>query len=110
MRELAPKLRGWVAYYKLAEVRGVFEELDGWIRRRLRTILWRQWKRPFKRYTMLRKRGIPEKTARKSAGNGRGPWWNAGARHMNFAYPADFFIGRGLIPLSLYKLSMGKMK
>ena len=110
MRELAPKLRGWVAYYKLAEVKGVFEELDGWIRRRLRAILWRQWKRPFKRYTMLRKRGIPEETARKSAWNGRGPWWNSGKRHMNFAYPADFFIGRGLISLSLYKLSLGRMK
>ncbi|MFU8803302.1 MAG: group II intron maturase-specific domain-containing protein [Bradymonadaceae bacterium] len=46
IEELKPILRGWAAYYKLSETRGVFEELDGWIRRKLRCILWRQWKKP----------------------------------------------------------------
>jgi RNA-directed DNA polymerase len=45
--ELTPVLRGWVNYFRFAQVKGVFEELDGWIRRKLRGILWRQWKRPF---------------------------------------------------------------
>src|SRR6516225_298497 len=45
--QLNPVLRGWVSYFRLTEERGVLEELDGWIRRRLRTLLWRQWKRPF---------------------------------------------------------------
>ncbi|ANG65000.1 group II intron reverse transcriptase/maturase [Marinobacterium aestuarii] len=44
---LSPKLRGWVNYFRHADVKGVFEQLDGWIRRHLRKILWRQWKRPF---------------------------------------------------------------
>jgi RNA-directed DNA polymerase len=43
---LMPILRGWIAYFRLAQVKGTFEELDGWLRRRLRCILWRQWKRP----------------------------------------------------------------
>jgi len=45
LRELAPKLRGWVAYFRLSEVRGVFELLDQWLRRKLRALYWRQWKR-----------------------------------------------------------------
>ena len=44
IEELRPVLRGWVNYFRLAEVKGIFEELDGWIRRKLRCILWRQWK------------------------------------------------------------------
>ena len=44
--DLKPLLKGWINYFRLAEVKGIFEELDGWIRRRLRNILWRQWKRP----------------------------------------------------------------
>ena len=43
--ELTPLLRGWMNYFRLAEVKGIFEELDGWIRRKLRGVIWRQWKR-----------------------------------------------------------------
>ena len=45
--ELTPLLRGWMNYFRLAEVKGIFEELDSWIRRKLRSLIWRQWKRPF---------------------------------------------------------------
>jgi len=96
---LTPKLQGWVNYFKLAEVRGVFEELDGWIRRKLRNILWRQWKRPYTRMKNLKKRGLSEERAWKSATNGRGPWWNSGASHMNQAFPKRFFDALGLVSL-----------
>jgi RNA-directed DNA polymerase len=98
-RNLAPILRGWIAYFHLAEATGTIEELDGWVRRRLRSILWRQWKRPPTRATRLRQRGLSEQRARASAGNGRGPWWNAGASHMNIACPKSFFDKLGLISL-----------
>lgn len=58
--ELTPILRGWVNYFRRSEMKGVFEELDGWIRRRLRNLYWRQWKRPRTRATRLRRRGLPE--------------------------------------------------
>ena len=45
-------------YFRLAEVKGIFEELDGWIRRKLRCILWRQWKRPRTRAQRLMQRGL----------------------------------------------------
>ena len=96
---LTPKLRGWVNYFKLAEVKGVFEELDGWIRRKLRNILWRHWKRPYTRAKNLMRRGLPEERAWRSATNGRGPWWNSGASHMNQAFPKKYFDDHGLISL-----------
>jgi RNA-directed DNA polymerase len=96
---LAPKLRGWANYFKLAETRGVFEEMDGYLRRKLRCILWRQWKRPFTRAKRLMQRGLGEERAWKSATNGRGPWWNSGASHMNQAFPRKFFDELGLVSL-----------
>ena len=99
IEESTPNLRGWVAYFRLAEVKGIFEELDGWIRRKLRCILWRQWKRSFTRARNLMRRGLPEQRAWKSAQNGRGPWWNSGASHMNDAFRKSFFDNLGLVSL-----------
>lgn len=97
--KLTPILRGWINYFKLAQVKGIFEELDGWLRRKLRCLLWRQWKRPVTRAKNLIKRGLPEVRAWTSAYNGRGPWWNAGAQHMNEAFPQRFFDQMGLASL-----------
>lgn len=96
---LNPVLRGWTSYFRLTEVKGVLQALDGWIRRKLRCLLWRQWKRPATRNKRLQERGLGETRAWKSASNGRGPWWNAGASHMNAAYPKRFFDGLGLVSL-----------
>ena len=95
--ELQPLLRGWANYFCLAEVQGVFEELDGWIRRKLRCVQWRQWKRPGTRLQRMRKRGLTETQAHASAWNGRGPWGNAGAAHMNAAVPAGYYQRLGWI-------------
>lgn len=89
--ELTPLLRGWMNYFRLAEVKGIFEELDSWIRRKLRSLIWRHWKRPFTRAKGLIQRGLAKSPALKSAMNGRGPWWNAGAAHMHAAFPKSYF-------------------
>jgi RNA-directed DNA polymerase len=99
VEEIGPILRGWVNYFRLSEVKGIFEELDGWIRRRLRCIIWRQWKRPRTRGKNLMKRGLSEEQSWKSATNGRGPWWNSGVVHMNLAFPKRYFDRRGLVSL-----------
>jgi len=96
---LVPLLRGWIQYFRLAQTKGVFEELDGWVRRKLRCILWRQWKRPRTRAQRLMQRGLDEARASASAYNGHGPWWNAGASHMNDAFRKAFFDRLGLIAL-----------
>jgi RNA-directed DNA polymerase len=97
--ELTPLLRGWMNYFRLAEVKGIFEELDSWIRRKLRCLIWRQWKRPYARAKYLVRRGLAKAQALKSAMNGRGPWWNAGASHMNAAFPKSYFDRCGLLSL-----------
>jgi len=97
--DLTPVLRGWINYFRLAEVKGVFEKLDQWVRRKLRCILWRQWKRAYARARNLMRLGLAEERAWDSATNGRGPWWNAGASHMNQALPKKYFDACGLVAL-----------
>ncbi len=97
--ELNPILRGWMAYFRLTETKRALEELDGWIRHKLRCILWRQWKRPYTRAMNLMKAGLTEERAFRSAFNQRGPWWNSGASHMNQAFPKSFFDRSGLVSL-----------
>jgi len=99
IEDLNPLLRGWITYFRLTEAKGVLEELDSWMRRRLRCLLWRQWKRPATRARKLRTLGLSAERARLSAGNGHGPWWNAGALHMNLMLPAKSFTAKGLISL-----------
>ena len=96
IEELRPKMIGWVSYFRKSEVRVAFEELDQWIRRKLRAILWRQWKRPWTRARELERRGLAHDRAWLSATCGRGPWWNAGASHMNQAVPARTLSHLGL--------------
>lgn len=97
--ELNPLLRGWMAYFRLTQTKQALEELDGWIRHKLRCILWRQWKRPYTRATNLMKAGLVEERAFRSAFNQRGPWWNSGASHMNQAFPKSYFDRLGLVSL-----------
>lgn len=95
--DLGPIIRGWVGYFRLSEVKGSFEVLDEWLRRKLRCILWRQWKRPRTRARKLAALGLDPERARLSAGNGHGPWWNAGASHMHQAVPTRALRQMGLV-------------
>ena len=99
VKDLNLATRGWVAYFRLAEVKASFEDLDKWLRRKLRCIVWRQWKRPRTRLRELCRHGLDVGRARASAYNGRGPWWNAGASHMHAAVPTAVLRQLGLLSL-----------
>lgn len=99
--DLTPLLRGWVGYFRMADVRSSFEQLDEWLRRRLRCILWRQWKRPRTRARELLRRGLDVPRAWASPYNGRGPWWNAGASHLHAAVPTAALRHWGLLSSSM---------
>jgi RNA-directed DNA polymerase len=99
IEDLNPLLRGWVSYFRLAENKRVLAELDGWIRHKLRTLLWRQWKRNHTRAQNLMRAGLRHERAWQSATNGRGPWWNGGSSHMNEAFPKSWFDRMGLLSL-----------
>jgi RNA-directed DNA polymerase len=95
--DLNPVIQGWINYFGQAEVKGFAEELDSWIRIRLRLIVWRQWKRGKTRYKKLLLSGLTEERAKASSANGRGPWWNSGASHMNDAFRKKYFDNIGLV-------------
>ena len=97
--KLNPQLIGWTAYFRLTETKRALEDLDGWIRRKLRCLLWRQWKRLATRASRLIARGLDRTRAWQSATNGRGPWWNSGASHMHLAFPKAWFDAKGLASL-----------
>lgn len=106
---LNKSIKGWINYFKLAEVKSFAKQLDGWIRRRLRNIKWRQWRRPWTRRSELMRHGLKEERAVQSAFNQRGPWWNSGASHMNYAFPKKYFDKLGLVSI-LDELQKFKMK
>lgn len=96
---LKPKLRGWYNYFRLNGVKAIFERLDEWLRRRLRLLLWRRWKKPWTVVKNLMQRGLDKARSMLCTGNGRGPWWNSGASHMNHAFSKKYFDDLGLISL-----------
>lgn len=98
--ELNPVIRGWSHYFSLTRVKKILEELDYWIRRKLRCMLWRQMKRAKTRGKRMIQQGLDKQRAWESATNGRGAWWNAGASHMNHAYPITYFNKLGLVSLT----------
>ena len=97
--ELNPVIRGWINYFSIVDTKKFAEELDGWIRRHLRKLIWRQWKRAWTRRKRLILAGLSEEWAVMGAFNGRGPWYNAGAYHMNIAFKKKFFDKIGLVSM-----------
>ena len=95
----APILRGWVAYFRLSEVQVTLGLLDQWLRRKLRAILWKQWKAWRTRLREPVRLGLDRERAAASACNGRGTWWNAGASHMNQAVPNALLQRWGFVSL-----------
>jgi group II intron reverse transcriptase/maturase len=99
IQRLNPLLRGWANYFSLSAQHRRMKDLDGWLRRRLRCLLWRQWKRPRARKRHLLAQGLDPQRAWRSSVNGRGPWWNAGASHMKQAFPNAWFQRLGLVSI-----------
>jgi RNA-directed DNA polymerase len=105
---LNPKIRGWIQYFNKAEVKTFAEELDGWVRSRLRNIIWKQWKKPRTRKEKLMKIGLSDIQAKQSANNGRGSHWNSIASHMKLALPKKHFDDCGLFSMLDYILEYQK--
>jgi RNA-directed DNA polymerase len=96
VEELGSYMRGWKAYFRLADTPGVFHDLDQWIARRLRMVQLKQWKRGTTVYREMRKRGLPDWLARRAARFARS-WWRVAAHGaLNTAMPTKYFEGLGL--------------
>jgi RNA-directed DNA polymerase len=97
IREINRFTRGWIGSFRLSTVPHAFELLDQWLRRRLRKILWEQWRKPKTRYRKLVALGVDVERAQKATATGRGAWWNAGASHMHAAVTNRLLAEWGLL-------------
>jgi RNA-directed DNA polymerase len=87
---------GWTAYFRLADTPSVFEELDEWLRRRLRQVRWKEWKRSSARRRNLTALGIPPWTAREWAATRKGPWRIAGSAPLQRSLTNAYWTSHGL--------------
>ncbi|MGC2221014.1 MAG: group II intron maturase-specific domain-containing protein [Methylocella sp.] len=94
--ELSHYLRGWIGYFGKCETPSVLEELERWFRRRLRSAIWKQWKRGSLRFTELRNRGVGKDLAAQTAGSAHGPWRLANSPALSFALPNAYFDSLGI--------------
>jgi RNA-directed DNA polymerase len=89
--ELTRYLRGWIGYFGKCETPSVLQSLEQWVRRRLRSAIWQQWKRGSVRFAELRKRGVGPDLAAQTAGSPHGPWRLANSPALAFALPNAYF-------------------
>jgi len=100
--DVAEYLRGWIGYFGRCETPEVLAELEKWLRPRLRSLVWKQWKRGTTRYRELRKRGIAVQEVAQTAGSSGGPWHLANSPAVKLALPNAFFASLGLPALTAH--------
>ncbi|MGY0570753.1 group II intron reverse transcriptase/maturase [Bradyrhizobium sp. RDM12] len=100
VKELSRYLIGWRGYFGFCQTPSVMRALDEWIRRRLRAIAWKQWKRGPARFAELRRRGVGRVLAAKTAGSPRGPWRLSNSPALNIAVPKALFGSLGLASIA----------
>jgi RNA-directed DNA polymerase len=89
--ELSRYLRGWIGYFGKCETPSVLQGLEKWLRRRLRSAIWKQWKRGSVRFAELRKRGVGVALAAQTAGSSHGPWRLAESPGLHIALSKAYF-------------------
>lgn len=99
--DLSRYLRGWIGYFGKCETPSVLQRLEEWVRRRLRSAIWKQWKRGSVRFAELRKRGVGPDLAAQTAGSPHGPWRLANSPALSIALPNAYFASLGLPRLTI---------
>ena len=91
VEELRSYLAGWKLYFQLAETPKVFREHDEWVRRRLRAVQLKQWRRGTTVYRELRAREVPDRVTRAAAAHARRWWAMAAHGALQTALPTSYF-------------------
>jgi RNA-directed DNA polymerase len=100
VEELARYLSGWRGYFGFCETPSVLRTLDRWVRRRLRSLVWKQWRRGPTRFAELRRRGVGHDLAAQTAGSAHGAWRISNSPALTAALPTAFFRALGLPSLA----------
>lgn len=98
--QLGQYLRGWIGYFGWCQTPSVLQGLEEWTRRRLRSVIWKQWKRGTVRFAELRKRGVGKDLAAKMAGSAHGPWRLANSPALAIVLPNAYFNSLGIPSLT----------
>jgi len=96
IKELSRYITGWRGYFGKCETPEVLRRLGKWIRRRIRAIAWRQWKRGRTRFKALRRLGVGRDLAAQTAGSPHGPWRISASPALSIALPNDALVKLGL--------------
>src|SRR5947207_7623481 len=99
VKEIATYLRGWLGYFGDCQTSSVLQSLESWLRRRLRSVVWKQWKHGRTRFKELRKRGVSKDLAAQTAGSAHGPWRIANSPALAIALSNAYFASLGLLPM-----------
>jgi RNA-directed DNA polymerase len=99
--ELVQYLKGWLGYFGKCQTPSVLEDLEKWVRRRLRSVIWKQWKRGSVRFVELRKRSVGKDLAAQTAGSAHGPWRLANSPALAIALPNAYFDSLGIPRLTV---------
>jgi RNA-directed DNA polymerase len=99
--DLSRYLRGWIGYFGKCETPSVLQGLERWIRHRLRSMVWKQWKRGTARFAELLKRGVGRDLAAQTAGSAHGPWRLANSPALSLALPNAYFDSLGIPRLTV---------
>jgi RNA-directed DNA polymerase len=94
--ELSVYVRGWRGYFGFCQTPSVLDDLDSWIRRRMRGVIWKQWRRGRRRFAELKRRGVGADLAAQTAGSPHGPWRISRSPALSIAFPDAFFDSHGL--------------
>jgi len=94
--QLTRYLRGWLGYFGKCQTPSVLQGLDQWIRRRLRSAIWRQWRLGSTKFARLRQRGVGKDLAAKTAASAHGPWRVADSPGLHIALPNAYFDSLGI--------------
>lgn len=89
-------LTGWKSYYGLNQWQTLMRDLNRWIRRRLRSVLWKQWKTGSKRFKELRRRGVSKDLAAQTVGSCHKQWRISCSPALSIALPNRLFVRLGL--------------
>lgn len=100
VERLRAYLIGWRNYFGYCETPSTLEGLDSWIKRRLRSVAWKQWKRGPRRFKELRVRGVGKDLAAQTAGSPHGPWRISASPALHLALPSVYFKLLGLPTLA----------
>ena len=106
-KTLRLKLTGWFNYYKMADFVKWANELDSWIRRRIRQLLWKTWKKVNTRYRALMKLGISQEMAWTWANTRKGYWRVANSHILACSLRNDFLKSHGWTWLGLLRVKIG---